>query len=108
MPPAQQIRFGDRQARKREAAAHRQRTAEQRRRVAQAEQRFEATQARLAHIAEHLADPELSPPAAAPPLRQLLADEATLKGELESLEHVWLEALESLETVDAQFREAQQ
>lgn len=108
MPPAPQMPFGDRQARKREAAAHRQRTAEQRRRVAQAEQRFEATRARLAHIAEQLADAELYQPAAAPRLRQLLADEATLKGELESLEHVWLEALECLETVDAQFSEAQQ
>ncbi len=87
--------------RKRNDAARRAALSPLRARIVRAEREMAHISARLAQLEGQLADPTLYEPSARAALTGQLAEQATLKRQLEATEEIWLEASETLEAATA-------
>ncbi|NHN78649.1 ATP-binding cassette domain-containing protein [Azotobacter chroococcum] len=92
----------DKRAQRQAAAALRQQLAPHKRQADKLEQELGRVQEKLAALEIRLGDAALYEAARKDELRELLAEQAALKGREGELEEAWLEALETLEVLQAQ------
>ncbi|WP_295472191.1 ATP-binding cassette domain-containing protein [uncultured Pseudomonas sp.] len=92
----------DKKAQRQQAAALRQQLAPHKRKAEKLEQELGQVQEKLAVIEQGLADSAIYEAASKDKLRELLSEQARLKGREAELEEGWMEALEVLETMQAE------
>jgi ATP-binding cassette subfamily F protein 3 len=92
----------DKRALRQAAAALRQQLAPLKRQADKLEKDLAGVQEKLSELEQRLGDSALYEAARKDELRELLARQAELKGRETDIEEAWLEALESLETLQAQ------
>lgn len=98
-PAASVLDRMDRRAQRQATAALRQQLAPYRKQAEQLERRLSDVQAKLTDIERCLLDTALYEASRKTELREVLAEQACLKGEEEALEEQWLQVLETLETL---------
>ena len=92
----------DRKAQRQAAAALRQQLAPYKKQADKLEQQLEKVQAELAKVEEALGDSSVYESSQKDTLKSLLADQARLKSSESELELAWLDALETMEALQAQ------
>jgi ATP-binding cassette subfamily F protein 3 len=92
----------ERKARKRQEAELRQKLSPWRKKQGTLEIRMEQLQQKLATVEQNLADPGLYDDQQKVRLKELLAEQAELKRELEDVEAEWLEVSETVESLEAE------
>ncbi|MDR9425735.1 MAG: ABC transporter ATP-binding protein, partial [Marinobacter sp.] len=92
----------ERKARKREEAAMRKKLSPFRKQQASLETQMEKLQEKLSRIEQALADPGLYEDASKIRLKELLGEQAELKGQLEETEINWLDVSETVEEMEAE------
>ena len=92
----------ERKARKRQEAELRQKLSPWRKKQGTLEARMEQLQQKLATVEQNLADPGLYDDQQKVRLKELLAEQAELKRELEGVEAEWLEVSETVESLEAE------
>ncbi len=92
----------ERKARKRQEAELRQKLSPWRKKQGTLETRMEQLQQKLATMEQNLADPGLYDDQQKVRLKELLAEQAELKRELEDVEAEWLEVSETVESLEAE------
>ena len=92
----------ERKARKRQEAELRQKLSPWRKKQGTLETRMEQLQQQLATVEQNLADPGLYDDQQKVRLKELLAEQAELKRELEDVEAEWLEVSETVESLEAE------
>ncbi|KAE8545566.1 ATP-binding cassette domain-containing protein [Marinobacter nauticus] len=92
----------ERKARKRQEAELRQKLSPWRKKQGTLEIRMEQLQQKLAMVEQNLADPGLYDDQQKVRLKELLAEQAELKRELEDVEAEWLEVSETVESLEAE------
>ena len=97
--PAQDTRI-DRKAQRQAEAAIRKQLAPHRKQADKLEQQLGKTQEQLATIEAQLADNSLYEADAKDRLKQLLAEQATLRSQSDELEMLWLDSMEQLEALE--------
>jgi ATP-binding cassette subfamily F protein 3 len=97
----------DKRAQRQAAAALRQQLAPHKREADKLERQLGEVQEKLAAIEARLADPQLYEAVRKDELKQLLAEQSTLKAREAQLEEAWLERLETLEALQAELESSQ-
>jgi ATP-binding cassette subfamily F protein 3 len=97
----------DKRAQRQAAAALRQQLAPHKKQADKLEQELGKLQEKLAAVEDKLGDSGLYEAARKDELRELLAEQAALKAREAELEETWLEALETLESLQQQLEESE-